>query len=188
MNNESRRPGFPRNAVAVASLIASLAVCGAGSLLPLTAAAQIAPGTPDKVFSSGPFRMHDGEKLTFGMLLPAVQKARANAHFVLTNGDGATIFTYPPDPGRAAFIDVTYHAKPVGDQRGPSFEITHGIGNPDFVPAGTDGILIGLLLPAIDRAGQTVGPITASMQSFNASGATMTHSFLNGFQVPGTPD
>lgn len=68
------------------------------------------PGPPDKVFSAGPFQTQDGERLTFGFLLPALQ---------------------------------------------PN--------------------------------GQVAGPIPVSMQSFNVTGGTMTHSYLDDYTARGTP-
>lgn len=167
---------------------AAVVAIGAAGLLPVSAIAQIVPGTPDKVFSSGPFQLRDGETLTFGMLLPAIQRARTAALFTLTDSQGVRIFTYPPDPGRMSRVTVTFHANATGGQRGASFEVNNGIGNPNLVPAGADGILIGLLLPAVDRSGQSVGPLAASMQSTSAAGVTMTHSPMISWVAPGPPD
>ncbi|HUL95056.1 MAG TPA: hypothetical protein VLT89_03535 [Usitatibacter sp.] len=101
---------------------------------------------------------------------------------------GNRVFTFSPVPGATSLVRIIFHANPAGTQRGPSFEIDSGIGNPDLVPAGTDGILIGLLVPAVHRNGQTAEPLATSIQSFDANGATMTHSYLNGYIVPGNPD
>ena len=173
-----RAPFLTRKAL---RLFAAALLAFAWLLSPGAAFAQ-PPGPPqERAYSSGPIRMLDGEHVTFGLLLPAVNKARSQATFSLLGGDGTTLFTGAPAPGGTSFLDVTFHAKPVGNRTGPSFEITSGIGNPDFVPAGTDGILIGLLLPAVQRNGQLAGPSAASMQSFDANGATLTHSLLNGY-------
>ena len=191
------RLGVFRGQHALALLIAALLALVALGLSPRIALAQMAPGNPDRIYTSGPFQLHDGERVTFGLLVPAVRNVRSNAQFSILDSAGNQLVSYPPDPGRTFFVGITYHATPAGGLRGPSFEISHGIGNPnlnngignpDFVPAGTDGILIGLLLPAVQRSGQTLDPTFASMQSFNANGGTMTHSFLNGYIVPGTPD
>ena len=179
---------FLRARCAPASLVAVLAALCAAGLFPLAATAQIVPGNPDRLYSSGPFQMHDGESVTFGLLLPAVQKARSNAQFTVMDSQGTALFTFSPGSGATSLVRITFHAKPAGTQRGPSFEIDHGIGNPDFVPAGTDGILIGLLLPAVQRNGQTANPLATSMQSFDVNGGTMTHSYLNGYVAPGNPD
>jgi hypothetical protein len=191
------RLGLFRSQYALALQVAALLVFVALGLSPRLALAQIAPGPPDRMYTSGPFQLHDGERLTFGLLVPAVRNARSNAQFSIQDSAGNQLVSYPPDPGRTFLVAITYHAAPAGGQRGPSFEISHGIGNPnlnngignpDFVPAGTDGILIGWLVPAVQRNGQTAAPAFASMQSFNANGGTMTHSYLNGYSVPGTPD
>jgi hypothetical protein len=178
--------GLFRSQYTRALQIAALLVFVALGLSPSLALAQQASGSPDRMFTSGPFQLHDGEHVTFGLLVPAVRNARSNAQFSIQDSAGNQLFSYPPDPGRTFLVSVTYHAIPAGGLRGPSFEISHGIGNPDFVPAGTDGVLIGWLVPAVQRNGQTLAPAFASMQSFNANGGTMTHSYLNGYVVPGT--
>jgi hypothetical protein len=188
---------FLRTRYTLAALIAAFIALVALGLAPRAAIAQMAPGPPDKTLTSGPFQMRDGERVTFGMLVPAVRNARSGAQFAILDSAGIQLVSYPPDPGRTFFVSIAYHASPAGGQRGPSFEISHGIGNPDlrngignpdFVPAGADGVLIGMLLPAVQRNGQSAAPAFASMQSFNASGGTMTHSFLNGYSAPGNPD
>ncbi|MFZ3323761.1 MAG: hypothetical protein WA190_15420 [Usitatibacter sp.] len=177
-----------------ASLVAALVALGTLGLYPMSAAAQTAPGNPDHIYSSGPFQMHDGESVTFGMLVPAVQKARSNAQFTLMDGQGNSVFTFSPGPGTTSYVKITFHASPSGTQRGPSFEINSAIGNPDFignpdlVPAGTDGILIGLLVPAVHRGGQTADPLATSMQSFNVNGGTMTYSALKGYATSSSTD
>ena len=156
------------------------------------AALAVVPGPPDsppveRVYSSGPLRMQDGEHVTFGFLVPAVQRVRSDAQFELLDGKGGTIFTFTPKAGGPSFVDVTFRANPTGQPGGSVFEVTHGIGNPDFVPAGTEGILIGLLVPAVQRNGQTVDPTAASMQTFDVNGGTKTHTALAWFFPPGPP-
>lgn len=179
---------FLRTRYALASLVATFVALAAVGLSPMSAGAQTVPGPPDRIFSSGPFQMHDGESVAFGMLVPAVQKARSNAQFTLMDSRGNSVFTFSPVPGATSLVRIVFHANPAGTQRGPSFEIDSGIGNPDLVPAGTDGILIGFLVPAVRRGGQTVEPLATSIQSFDVNGGTMTHSYLNGYTVPGNPD
>ena len=149
---------FLRNRCAPASLLAALIAFGTLGLYPMSAVAQTVPGDPDRIYSSGPFQMHDGESVTFGLLLPAVLKARSNAQFTVMDSQGTRVFTFSPNSGATSLVRITFHANPTGTQRGPSFEINNGIGNPGLVPAGTDGILIGLLVPAVHRSGATADP------------------------------
>ncbi|HET9652235.1 MAG TPA: hypothetical protein VFP36_08590, partial [Usitatibacter sp.] len=74
------------------------------------ASAQTVPGPPDRVFSAGPLQMQDGQSVAFGMLVPAVQKARSAALFTLTDSQGTTLFSMAPTPGRLSTIRVTFHA------------------------------------------------------------------------------
>jgi hypothetical protein len=142
---------------------------------------------PVPPLSSGPFQMADGERVTFGFLVPAVQRARANAQFSIMDSTGTRVFTFVPDAGKPVTLTLTFHGKAAGNQAGASFEINGGTingGVSQFVPAGTDGILIGLLLPAVQRNGQLVAPLATSMQSFNVNGGTMTFSHLAFHTVP----
>jgi hypothetical protein len=187
---------FLRTRYTLALLIAAFIALVAAGLAPRAALATVQPGPPNRTFTSGPFQMRDGERVTFGMLVPAVRDARSSAQFVILDSAGNQLASYPPDPGRAFFVSITYRANPASGQDGPSLEISHGIGNPDldngignpdFVPTGRDGILIGMLVPAVQRDGKTADPAFATMQSFNVSGGTMTHSFFVATVTPGPP-
>jgi hypothetical protein len=165
-------------------LVAALVAAGGFALFPVPASADRPAVTPDQVLSAGPIRLQDGEKILIGMLLPAVQRARLDAQFLLTDGQGKTLYSSAAASGKATYFNVTFHAKPVGTQNGPSLEISNGAVIPDFVSVDPAGILIGMLLPAVNRSGQSVSPMAASMQAFNANGATMAYAPLGSHGKP----
>ena len=174
--------GFLRSRQALALLTSSFVAIGAFGLGSSSALAQSAAKVPDRVLSGGPFKLQDQESLGFGMLLPAVQRVREAASFVLISGNGKTLYSFEP-PAGATMVNVKFHAKsPAGT---PAVEILIGNAGPNsipiIVPVDPAGILIGLLLPAVQRNGNVASPIAASMQSFNANGGTMTHSALSSF-------
>jgi len=176
-------PGFLRFRQALAILAASVLAAGLGAS---PALAQSIQKAPDRLYSSGPFRLQDQESLGYGLLLPAVQKAREAARFVLTDGQGKTLYSFEP-PAGATMLNVKFHAKsPTGS---PAVEIIANDAGPNsvpiIVPIDPTGILIGLLLPAVQRNGNVASPIAASMQSFNVNGGTMTHSAFSNFPAPG---
>ncbi len=172
--------GRPDSRPSRARLAGALLAACALAWLPAPAAAAPPAGTPD-VYGAGPIRLQDGEKILIGLLLPAVQKVRANAQLVLTDAQGKTIFSAVPDTGKPTYYDITFHAKPVGGANGASIEVAHGSAPPVVISVDPAGILIGLLLPAVQKSGATVAPMSASMQAFNANGATMAFSPLVGY-------
>lgn len=167
-------------------LLAAAVVAAVTLLVPLGASAD--QNAADQVFSAGPIRLQDSEKILIGLLLPAVQKARANAQFMLTDGQGKTLYSFAPDSGKATYVNVTFRAKPIGGHNGATIEVSNGLDIPVVVDVDPAGILIGLLLPAVNRSGQNVNPMAASLQAFNANGATMAYSPLNGLGAPGKSD
>jgi len=176
-----------------AAAVLTMAVLGLG-LRP--AHAQGNTAMPDRVYSSGPFQLQDGERVLIGLLLPAVQKVREAASFSILGSSGMRLYTVAPGPPSSnpnasffsSFFDITYRAASPNNPNGGTLEIhakgTPGGGDIVSVPS-DDGILIGLLLPAVQQSGKTASPLATSMQSFNANGGTMTHSFFDVFADPG---
>jgi hypothetical protein len=180
--------GFLRSRQALGLLASSFIALGAAVLGAAPALAQSIPANADRIFTGGPIKLQDGESLGFGMLVPAVQKVREAARFVLTDGQGKTLFSHqvqvPPGPSTSVgvYVKATFHAKgAAGANGGSTVEIDDGSGAPAIIIGPSDGILIGLLLPAVQRNGQLAIPLAASMQSFNVNGGTMTHTFLNSY-------
>ena len=176
------------------TLVVGLLAMAASGLVARPAYAQPNTMMPDRGYTAGPFMLHDGERVLIGLLLPAVQKAREAANFSLLDSSGMRIFTrdlQPPSPNAplfSSFFDITYRMASANDPNGGVIEIrgkgTPGGGDIVEIPS-EDGILIGLLLPAVQHNGKTAFPMATSMQSFNAEGGTMTHSFFDVFAKPG---
>jgi hypothetical protein len=189
--------GFSRHRLATL-IVAGVAISVWG-LNARAASAQGNPPLPDRVYSTGPFQLHDGERVLVGLLLPAVQRAKAPASFLLLNGQGMRLWVVTPGPPNSnpnasffdSFFDITYRAAGPNNPNGGAFEIrgkgVPGGGDIVTVPS-EDGILIGLLLPAVQRNGKASSPLATSMQSFDATGRTMTHSFFDVFSTPGPLD
>ena len=183
--------GFLSHRYALLSLAAAGLVLSVWGLYPPSALAQGNMTMPDRVYSTGPFQLHNGEHVLIGLLLPAVQKVRESPTFSLLDSSGKELFmvklgpqagTNPNGSFFSSFFDITYRT---GGANGGMFEI-RGKGTPgggdisEDVPS-AEGILIGLLLPAVQLNGKTASPLGTSMQSFNANGGTMTHSFFDVF-------
>lgn len=188
------RLGFLRHQYALLTLAAAVFAIAVGGLAPRPAYADGNTTMPDRAYSAGPFQLHDGEHVLIGLLLPMVQRVREAASFSLLDSSGMRLWSVNPGPPGtnpnasffSSFFDITYRAGGPNSPNGGRFEIL-AIGTPFGgngivvnVPS-ADGILIGLLMPAVRHNGKTASPLATSMQSFNANGGTMTHSFFDVF-------
>lgn len=198
----SGRFGFIRHRFVAVALLVAGSLIAAWSLYPRAASAQADRPMRNRVYSTGPFTLQDGEQVRIGLVLPVVLRAKLPAALVLRNSAGQSSARQelaPPNPVNSqdsffdVFFDITYHmmddmmdgaamcpADAAGENAiGGCFEI-HSKGTPGggFLPS-DDGILTGLLLPAVRQNGMTASPLATSMQSFNMDGMTMTHSFFD---------
>ncbi len=171
--------GFIRTKYAILTLLAAGIVVAVWAFAPKQAAAQTAPSDPTRIFSSGFITLGEGETAGIGLLLPAVQKVRSAAHMTFRGPNGRLLFSTPlagPSTNSNSFFDVffdvTYHRAPSANvgvlvfKDGKTGEVLMEAPSPD-------GILIGLLVPAVQRNSNTaVPPAGASVQLFNATGGT----------------
>jgi hypothetical protein len=170
-----------KNYFLVTAGVLAAAVC---SLAPRPAFAQNNAAKSHPMYSTGPFQLHDGERALIGLLLPAVQRAKAPARFLLLNGQGKALFGKTPGPPQnsnvpifGSFFDITYRAAGPNNPDG-IFECREAANDPPIIVPSEDGILIGLLLPAVQRNGKASSPLATSMQSFDVDGHTLTHANL----------
>jgi hypothetical protein len=168
--------GFLRHRYALLSLVVGALAIAAWGLYPRPASAQGGTPMPDQVFSTGPFMLQDGERVLIGLLMPGVDRARAEAQFFILDSSGRRVFPETNNdpsisgigPRWTAFFDITYLRKKITIQTDTGEILINARSD--------DGILIGVLVPAIQRNGMTAPPLAMSMQSFNAKGGTMTYS------------
>ena len=198
------RFGFVRHRLAAVSLLVAGSLAAAWTLYPRVADAQAGMPMRNRVYTTGPFTLEDGERARIGLVLPVVPRARLSAEFML-RGKPFRLTLTPPNPINQGdsffdvFFDITYHAMmdmPMEMDtananncasaliQGSYFEIhskgTPGGGDIRCVPS-DDGILTGLLLPAVRQNGMTAAPLATSNQLFNMEGETTAHSFFDVF-------
>jgi hypothetical protein len=102
-----------------------------------------------------------------GLLLPAVQKVREAATLLLVDPAGQVAATIPVEGGRPAFFDIQWDRA----RCDPLLVISErGANNVWRVPSST-GVLIGLLLPAVQPDGSSAGILAGSAQIIGEDGS-----------------
>ena len=116
-----------------------------------------------RVLGSGPVRLTAGQTIRFSYLLPAVQKVRGVVIFV--NQLGETVATRDLVPGGSSSTPFGDFAFNVGfDERGVPV-LQDGQSTSELKNTEEVGILIGLLLPAVQKASDLDGRLrTGSAQ------------------------
>ena len=145
-------------------------------------AAAITPSSADqrflfgagsvRVLSVGPVRIADGGSAETRLLLPAVRRGHFQVAFVGEDGQVlARVDLQPPARSAALHFPVTFHLSFAQGQLG----ITDGTSNiHSGESSGIIAILIGLLLPAVQRdPGLFAGAHAASFQLFDPNGQTV---------------
>lgn len=151
--------------VLVVCAVALLAIVGNTTFRAATAKAQSGAKQVQVFQSAGPISLSNGESALIGLLLPAVQRKNVLPYRLqLFDGSGTVI------------ADVKI---PVGGRKVVMFDVFFGDGSVrvvdkasgEVVTSGkSDGILIGLLLPAVEPNGDTIGAMSASIQLYNGDG------------------
>ena len=165
-------PAVQRNGRTVGFLAGSVQVGGAegqvSQILPFIEQSSLKSESEGTGISFvGPFTAGPGEAILIGLLLPAVQKVREAARFVLLNSDGKLVaqdrIIAPPESQSGPF--TAFYELLLGDgsvrveRRMADGSVRVGEG------ASPDGILIGLLLPAVQSGDRTVGLLGGSLQT-----------------------
>jgi len=128
----------------------------------------------------GPILLQNGDHAIIGVLLPAVQRVREAARLVILNSSGTPIVeTFLPvvqdQPFTTAFVDVYMGARSVNIEDRASGSRVRDVGL-------SDGELIALLLPAVQRNGEAVYPTSATIQVMD--GTTGATRFVLPFKPP----
>ncbi len=151
----------------VAVAAALLAIVSASIVLPSAAKAQGGPNGSQEFKTAGPISLNNNEGILIGLLLPAVQRRVALPYRLeLFDASGKMLVEIPITPEqsrKASFFDVFY-----GDGSVRVMDRKSTTGKPLY-EGRSDGILIGLLLPAVQRNGESIGAIAGSFQLMNAN-------------------
>lgn len=131
--------------------------------------AQAQDGDHDPIVlkTAGPISINsnDNEGVLIGLLLPAVRNEASPFRLQLIDGTGTTLYDIPIAAKTKridSFFDVFYQKSELGD--GSVHVIDKATGQEIGKGKKTDGILIALLLPAVQRNGERIGAIAGSVQ------------------------
>ena len=116
--------------------------------------------------SSGPVQLNPNDSALIGLLFPAPQRTDKPCRLRLFDSMGKPIVDIPvvgmgDGSVRTAFFDVTF-------MDGNLRVMDHVNGKLLATQSHSDGMLIGLLVPAVQTSGRSVGAISASIQLFDA--------------------
>lgn len=145
--------------------VAVVAVC-TSFVMPSTKAHAQTGGGVLSFKSAGPIQLNHDESALIGLLLPAVQRTGKPFHLELFDSMGKLMVDIPvmsmgEGSVQSAFFDVTF-------MEGNLKVMEHSTGKMLVNLSHSDGMLIALLLPAVQPTGRSMGPLSASIQIFDS--------------------
>ncbi len=140
----------------------------AGSIHPARAQSNERNETRATTFKAGgPIQLQNGERALIGLLLPAVQKVKTPFRLMLSDDQGHTAELKLDPPAKSSeflTLELLYSS-------GALQLVDPKTGQPLSIAVPGDGVFAVQLLPAVQKGGNAVGGISASLQLFDANGA-----------------
>ncbi len=129
------------------------------------------------VHSHGSRPVQAGEAVQIGLLIPAVAKVRQAGRIVVTDGDGNVMFNVPTPPtDLTPLFRIAYHATAT-PEGGNVFVMTDvKSGRQLGIVPNDSGVMMALLIPAVQKVREAVPPSGATAQLFDISGDTVSVS------------
>ena len=164
---------YKRFKVAIATIGLGAVIAGAYSVFTTSSARAQTTGPTVTYFKSmGPLKLNPNESALIGLLLPAVRGTYQDPRFELFNSAGKLLADVPvamsSENARGAFFHI-YMAD-------GSVRLVDSTGKLLMSSPVTDGIVTGLLLPAVRQGGVVVNPLAASVELLNSDGMRMQYS------------
>jgi hypothetical protein len=150
----------------------------AATLLVVAPPPAFAPTAVERAFGAGPVGLGRSQTARIGLLLPAVQRATVRL-IVLDRGDVLFHTDVPVKATESGFFDVFFDV--AVDGRG-DVNITDGTSNTLAGSFGEQGgqvsVLIGLLLPAVQKLPDSANHMTASLQVLGDGSVRLALPFI----------
>jgi hypothetical protein len=169
MDKETTMVGIVKQfKMALVTITAGVILAGAYSAFTSTSARAQNNGVPAATHfkSMGPIKLNGNETALIGVLLPAVQSVAQEARLELFDSAGKMLVDT-----QVAFGDGSVHSTFYNiEMSNGAVRILDNAGNNLVTVRNSDGIVTGVLLPAVQRGGQPVEPLAASVQIIGADG------------------
>ncbi len=148
------------------------------ALLAIAPSPAFAPTAVEYAFSAGPVGLGFNQTARIGLLLPAVQRADVRL-IVLNRGDVLFHRDVPVEVTKPGFFDVFFDVAVDGSG---GVEIQDGTSNTRVGTFGDQGgevsILIGLLLPAVQKLPESANHMSASLQLLGDGSVRLALPFI----------